>query len=105
MKTLSIILSLLILVLSTMECSDTAFFENIQQSKMDISHEHEEGNHDTCPVTCLCNCCGMTIAFQEMLVFNLPVTSEELSLLVTSYQSTYRFESLFNIWQPPKFIS
>ncbi|SEB47283.1 hypothetical protein SAMN04489761_0920 [Tenacibaculum sp. MAR_2009_124] len=98
-------MSLLILVLSTSECSDTLFFENQIQSKIDVNHEHEEENHDTCPITCICSCCGMTIAFQEVLLLNLNITTEEPSSLVASYLSIYNFDSLFNIWQPPKNIS
>lgn len=105
MKFVTIILSLIILLLSAKPCSDGQNIEDQHQDEISVNHNHQEDSDDSCPVTCICNCCGMTITYEPIKTFNLKLNSEISSELISTYQPIYRFNFLSNIWQPPQVIS
>ncbi|ULC57996.1 hypothetical protein MBM09_08690 [Flaviramulus sp. BrNp1-15] len=105
MKFVTIILSLIILLLSAKPCSDGQNIEDQHQDEISVNHNHQEDSDDSCPVTCICNCCGMSITYEPIKTFNLKLNIEISSELISTYQPIYRFNFLSNIWQPPQVIS
>ena len=105
MKFVTIILSLIILLLSTKPCSDGQNIEDQHQDDISVNHNHQEDSDDSCPVTCICNCCGMTITYEPIKTFDLKLNIEISTELISTYQPIYRFNFLSNIWQPPQVIS
>ena len=105
MKFVTIILSLIILLLSTKPCSDGQNIEDQHQDEISVNHNHQEDSDDSCPVTCICNCCGMSITYEPIKTFNLKLNIEISTELISTYQPIYRFNFLSNIWQPPQVIS
>ena len=104
-KFITIILSLLILVLSIKPCYDGNNTEDQQQDEISDNHNHQNDSDDTCPITCICNCCGITITYQPILKFDLDLNNQISTEILSVYQSIYRFNFHSNIWQPPQFIS
>ena len=105
MKFVTIILSLIILLLSAKPCSDGQNIEDQHQDEISVNHNHQEDSDDSCPVTCICNCCGMAITYEPIKTFDLKLNIEISSELISTYQPIYRFNFLSNIWQPPQVIS
>ena len=105
MKFITIILSLIILVLSIKPCSDGNNAEDLHQDEITTEHNHQNDSDDTCPITCACNCCGMTINYQPLQTFELYINNPISTEIISDYQSSYRFDLISNIWQPPKLIS
>ena len=105
MKFVTIILSLIILLLSAKPCSDGQNIEDQHQDDISVNHNHQEDSDDSCPVTCICNCCGMAITYEPIKTFDLKLNIEISSELISTYQPIYRFNFLSNIWQPPQVIS
>lgn len=105
MKFMTIILSLIILFLSTIPCSDGQNFEDQEHKEMSVDHNHQEDSDDTCPITCICNCCGISITYEPMATFELLHLHKISTQLISTYQSNYRFDFHSNIWQPPQVIS
>lgn len=105
LKFTTIILSLLILLLSAKPCSDGKNLEDQHQDEISMNHNHQEDSDDSCPLTCICNCCGMSITYKSLATFELLTFNRISTKLVSTYQSNYRFDFQSNIWQPPKVIS
>ena len=105
MKFITIILSLLILVLSIKPCSDENNAEDLHQDGISAEHNHQNDGDDACPITCVCNCCGMAITYLLIKTFNLKFNEKISTKVFSNYQSNYRFDFLSNIWQPPQLIS
>jgi hypothetical protein len=105
MKGITIILSLLILVLSIKPCSDGTNAEDQHQDEISANHNHQNDSDDSCPMTCICNCCGMTITYQPVQTFDLKLTIKISTVDFSTYQSNYRFDFHYNIWQPPQLMS
>ena len=105
MKFLTIILSLTILFLSTSPCSDGQNIEDKHEDKVSINHDHQEDSDDSCPVTCICNCCGISITYETLATFELINFYKISTHLTSTHQSNYRFDFLSNIWHPPQVIS
>jgi len=104
-KFVTIILSLIILLLSAKPCSDGQNIEDQHRDEIGVNHNHQEDSDDSCPVTCICNCCGMSITYEPIKTFNLKLNIEISTELISTYQPIYRFNFLSNIWQPPQVIS
>ena len=105
MKFVTIILSLIILLLSAKPCSDGQNIEDQHQDDISVNHNHQEDSDDSCPITCICNCCGMSITYEPIKKFDLKLNIEISTELISTYQPIYRFNFLSNIWQPPQVIS
>jgi hypothetical protein len=104
-KFVTVILSLIILLLSAKPCSDGQNIEDQHQDEISVNHNHQEDSDDSCPVTCICNCCGMSITYEPIKTFDLKLNIEISTELISTYQPIYRFNFLSNIWQPPQVIS
>ena len=105
MKFMTIILSLLILILSLKPCSDGQNIEDQYKDEISANHNHQEDSDDSCPVTCICNCCGMTITYEPVLIFDLKLNIDISTIEFSSYQSNYLFDFHSNIWQPLQMIN
>ncbi|TBN14378.1 DUF6660 family protein [Hyunsoonleella pacifica] len=103
MKFATIILSLFLLFLSVKPCSDGQNLEDQNPKEISVNHNHQEDSDDSCPVTCICNCCGMSITYEPLGSFNLVAIDPKISTeIISPYQSIYRFDFHSNIWQPPQ---
>ena len=105
MKFITIILSLLILVLSIKPCSDGNNAEDQHLDEISAEHNHQNDSDDSCPITCICNCCGIAITYQPIETFELGINNQISTEILSVYQSIYRFNFHSNIWQPPQLIS
>jgi len=105
MKFIAIILSLLILALSIKPCSDRNNAENEHKKEMIAEHNHQNDIDDTCSITCICSCCGIAITYQPIQTFELGIDNLISTEILSVYQSVYRFNYYFNIWQPPQLVS
>ncbi len=92
-------------MLSATPCSDGLNQEDLNQEEIGVNHNHQEDSDDSCPLTCICNCCGMSITYESLATFELLTFNRISTKLVSTYQSNYRFDFQSNIWQPPKVIS
>ncbi len=105
MNKLTFILALFMLLLSLKPCSDGFNAEHQDDAEISLNHNHQEDSDDSCPMTCVCSCCGTTITF-EILENILVKDYTKISTLVFSeYNSNYRFNISNRIWQPPQNIS
>ncbi len=105
MKFTTFILSILMLFLSVKPCSDGNNTEDLHQDEISTNHNHQNDSDDTCPITCLCNCCGISITYQPIQGFNLIFINKIPTRISSTYQSIYRFDFHSKIWQPPQVIS
>jgi hypothetical protein len=104
-KNIAVILSILFLVLSVKPCSDGNNAEDLHQNEISANHSHQEDSDDSCPITCVCNCCGMAITYQPIQTFELGINNHISTEIISDYQSIYRFDFLSNIWQPPQLMT
>ena len=107
MKSASIILSIILLVLSGLPCADADKDVVIDATGKVIAHtdEHSKELHtDLCSPFCVCNCCGVQIlSFTPALVFevlSVPADYAEKPLII--YNSNLASQFLGGIWQPPQ---
>ena len=105
MKFVTIILSLIILLLSAKPCSDGQNIEDQQEYNTGVEHNHQQDTDDSCPVTCICQCCGISITYEPLATFILIDYNNISTELASTYMAIYRFDFLSNIWQPPQVIS
>ena len=105
MKGTVAILSFLMLFLSLKPCSDRVSPEGKYIDEINVNHNHQKDNDDSCPVTCICNCCEISITYELINPPNLKMNLDISALVLSEYQSNYKFDSLTNIWQPPQLIS
>ena len=105
MKFVTLILSLLIVVLTIKPCSDGNNAEDQYKDEISVNHNHQDDSDDSCPIMCICNCCGMTIAYEPLQNIDLKLNIEISTKDFSSYQSNYRFDFNTYIWQPPQLIS
>lgn len=68
------------------------------------AHNHQEDSADSCPVTCFCDCCGMSISYEPLQLFFIKSTIEIPTMVYADYQSNYWLDLLSEIWQPPQMI-
>lgn len=104
MKIIAYILSIFILTLTLKPCSD-GFNEHVEVDKTELNHDHSKDKDDSCPSTCICDCCGASITYEEIKQFKINTTSKISTKVEIMYQSKYIFDFFSNIWQPPQFIS
>ena len=105
MKISTFILSILKLVLSLKPCSDGSNAEDLIKDDISLQHNHQEDHDDSCPVTCICSCCGMSITFENLKNYTFKIHTEISNVVISSSQSNYQFDSIASIWQPPQLIS
>ena len=101
MKYILLILSVLILTMALMPCSDGHTCDETAQ-EISLEHDHSEDEKDHCSPFCVCSCCGMKINFQSDVTIFKPTT-----YLNSTYQFSYSFLYSFSfnqtVWHPPTF--
>lgn len=105
MKVNTFLLAVLILLLSLKPCSDGNNTEDLKKDKISLNHNHQDDHDDTCPVTCICSCCGMSVTFESIKIYTFRIHTAISNVVVSSNQSNYQFDSVAAIWQPPQLIS
>lgn len=100
MRLVALILSLFIVSLSLVPCSDDIHVDEQMELASDHSnHDHEQG--DTCNPFCSCSCCGIA-----GLILSSPVcysTFQPLEISTISvYNSDFVSSYYYFFWQPPK---
>jgi hypothetical protein len=112
MKHVAFILSLLVLAMSVLTCTDGATCDNglvadthvssPTHEKATAGHNHSEDAQDTCSPFCTCQCCGVSVS---LTVFAPHVQKQPLP--VVTYQDHYTLngsqEYHQRIWHPPIF--
>ncbi|HMS66525.1 MAG: hypothetical protein IPL23_27325 [Saprospiraceae bacterium] len=104
MKIFTFILSIYILVLSIVPCTDGIGYyidyELPQQPMDQQSHDHSNQNQDHCSPFCICACCSSLVI--------IPLTHEMAQIkfdLSASYLHHYTFDYTFDynkgVWHPP----
>ncbi|MFA5833942.1 MAG: DUF6660 family protein [Bacteroidota bacterium] len=99
MKAVALIFSIFFFTISVVPCADIC--EDL--GFIAVSHNDNAGNtsQDTCPVFCICNCCGVVIG-ADVSAINISspdnVSTSFGSFLVNGHPSGYNT----SIWQPPK---
>lgn len=107
MKSASIILSFILLVLSSLPCidADKDVVTDAIDSVVAHSKDHSKELHsDLCSPFCVCNCCGVQVLnFTPTLVFEaLPVPLAYAEKPQTTYSSNLASQFVGGIWQPPQ---
>lgn len=108
MKIINFILSLYLIFLSCIPCSDTK--EGIAINSVNVySSNHENHSHDTnddsCSPFCVCNCCGQTIInYHPAIVYDFSVQIQELRTFNSNYNSNLIKIFSRSIWQPPQLV-
>ena len=95
MKFITLILSLLVMALTLVPCSDTP-------CDTEKTHTHEQ-HDDQCTPFCTCVCCGaQTQVPQYPFTYSHSPIITYISLSLPQYNSTYTPGFHHSIWQPPK---
>ncbi|WP_298316459.1 DUF6660 family protein [uncultured Aquimarina sp.] len=105
MKFFTIILSVFILGLELVPCSDAFNSEHKEEVSCNDEQDHSHDTDDSCTSICICACCGVTITYELLKQFNVEVRTDIISKDDCIYQSDYTFYFFPNIWQPPQLIS
>lgn len=114
MKSISFILGFLILALALKPCADGFCSDHEDETEVCVSHScdadtdethHEDDYTDDCAMLCVCNCCGVLVLHQEPPIFSLHSKISISTSINSQYESHYRFDLLFAIWQPPQVVS
>lgn len=90
---------------SGVPCSDGDVIEDQCRNEICDDQDHHDDNEDSCAITCICYCCGVTITYQPAQMLDLDLDINISTTLFSTYQSVYRFGFLSSIWEPPKTIS
>lgn len=107
MKSASIILSFILLVLSCLPCADADKDVIVDAAGKVVAHtdDHSKELHtDLCSPFCICNCCGAQILnFTPTLVFEVAsVPAEYIEKPQIIYNSNLASQFSGGIWQPPQ---
>lgn len=105
MKNFSFILGFLILSLALKPCADGFNAEHENEQEIGLEHDHKNDHDDSCPTLCVCNCCGMLVVHQVVETFTFQSKINISTQVNTHFESHYRFDMLFAIWQPPRLMS
>ena len=105
MKLISYILSIYMLVLALVPCSDGIDFihGNCDSSTeiADNSHNHSDHDHqDLCTPFCTCTCCGSMFTMPTTLDYS-DCHSKISTECIHNYQSSYSFDYSKGVWHPP----
>ncbi|MEM6685816.1 MAG: hypothetical protein AAF617_08540 [Bacteroidota bacterium] len=113
MKSISFILGILRLALALKPCVDGFCVEDTA-TEICADHvcdleksqqEHNDTHDDSCAMFCVCSCCGVLVVHQELPIFTITSKTKISTQINSHYESHYRFDMLFAIWQPPQFVS
>ena len=100
MKLFHVLLSIYILALSSLSCTDADMGPKKVSTEISAGHSSASHEDETCSPFCICACCGsMAVHFAgkaplkiEEIVFGKYFLSQEKNVINIS----------FSVWQPPK---
>ena len=104
-KIIAFILSLYILLLSGMPCTDAQDCNLSTTTQVSATQNHDNHQHESehCPPLCHCSCCSVAVSKLPTfaLVYKkLPLANQ---LKFSFYHSHYLTGFLEAVWQPPKY--
>jgi hypothetical protein len=107
-KWLNIILSIYLVALASMPCTDTdvnsAAYETIAHKSGHEGHSHEKDN-DSCSPFCACNCCGVQIlSYFPTISYDFPLISSVIKTKEPFYKPVLASDFCGSIWQPPQIV-
>lgn len=106
MKTLTIIISFLMLSIILKPCSDGF---NTDHETLEIAdqeeHDHSKDHDDSCSSLCVCNCCGIAITTIGFPFYEYKTQIQSVKRIANIYKPAYRYDFHCNIWQPPRLIT
>lgn len=107
MKFISFILSIAILAVSFVPCTDNLLAKGGNTLKKEItssdkSSKDHNNSSDNCSPFCTCSCCAAT-AFYTPLCKAQPIKIVFKSEKYPLYNVSLSAEVYYSIWQPPKF--
>ncbi|MFT4661492.1 MAG: hypothetical protein ACI8XB_001769 [Patiriisocius sp.] len=109
MRILAFILSLVVLSISLVPCTDGleahSHEENIANLEHGHDHEHNDHDHseesgDDCPPFCSCTCCGVSITIPTNEIWSIKNNSNLFSYSF-HYSSLYTYAFSEGLWHPP----
>lgn len=103
MKLLTFILSIYVLLLSTVSCTDDVESHN-EGDKIEISVNTDDHNHsencDFCSPFCSCACCGSVVTlFSNTILVDTSIN--RLPKYLFRYSFDYSFNYNIGVWRPP----
>lgn len=106
LKTITYIISFVILGLGLFPCSDvmggqSSAASNQYSANLSVDCDSAEGHQDICSPFCSCNCCGTTINNPKFSEFSLEILKHS-PLYHESYYDSASESVFLPIWQPPK---
>lgn len=108
MKTLNIIFSIYIIILTSFPCVDNYNDILVKPSHLEKSQKHNDSNDqdlDLCSPFCFCNCCNQqTLTFLDIYPLQLPILFQETEISISFYKSTLFSNFFGSIWQPPQIV-
>lgn len=116
MKWFNSILSIYIVILSCLPCTDGMAYNTINDNEVykqstisdthtHTGHSHEDGDEDTCPPFCDCNCCGaQVLTYLPFLVYEFPLRFKKIQSKIIFYKSNLSSTFFDSIWQPPQIV-
>ena len=105
MKAIVFFMALYILVLGAVPCSDMHNKCNTENSKTELTqnHDHQQDQDDNCTPFCTCACCSASVIAVDFAPFKLKnPTVFHISEKVSLRNFTFISNFFGSIWQPPK---
>lgn len=103
LRFIAVILSLFILSLLTVPCSDDISYTDVTIENLAHNHESSSNTHDNCSPFCACNCCKTYTVYaleKIKLPEEFPVAHVE-KLYFTLSQGDTQY-AVLDVWQPPQ---
>ena len=107
LRWLTYILSLYILVLAVLPCTDHLIVPiQIDLTHLAVdSHDHDQESRDTCTPLCGCSCCGVHISEVSFFWYETPEQPIVYKIANQSFATKFPISDYNgSIWQPPKAI-
>nr|WP_314495841.1 DUF6660 family protein [uncultured Chryseobacterium sp.] len=103
MKLFGLLLSLFLVFLITMPCSDSGSDVSSSETKVTSHNQKEDSKHnDLCSPFCICACCGIHTTAPVYPAFQLSCSPSQYNDRINDLHSSVELDFIYGIWQPPK---
>ena len=105
MKIFAFFMAIYILVLGAVPCSDMHNKCNTENSKTELTqnHNHQNDTNDNCTPFCTCACCSASVVALDFAPFHIKKPAEfSISQKITIRNFSFVSNYFGNIWKPPK---
>lgn len=99
MRLLSLILSIYVLILAGVPCSD--FCQDDHANLKEVIHHDADAHGELCSPFCMCSCCRANMVFFAFEAFNISKPSA-YNPVNPVFDQTAVFSFSLPVWQPPK---